>query len=292
MKKESSFSKRELFPYVNGLVLTVFGLLCLLPFLHVISKSVSEETAVTAGKVGLFPVGIQWDTFYFVIVKSGFLSAFRNSLFITIVGTILALLVTVMAAYPLSKPGFKGAKAILMLYVFTMLFSGGIIPGYVLMKSLGLLDSLWSLILPGIIVPFNMLVMKTFFEGIPESLEESAKIDGASYMRILFEIVLPISMPVIATIGLFYGVGYWNSFFNAMIYINSQDLKPLQLFLYEMIVNSDTNLKEMSSDEMMNITSEGVKAATIVVSALPIMVVYPFLQKYFVKGLTLGSVKG
>ncbi|MDF2923793.1 MAG: sugar transporter permease [Paenibacillaceae bacterium] len=284
--------KIEWFSIINGLFLSVLGLVCVLPFLHVASKAVSDDTAVVAGRVGIIPNGFQLDAMRYVLLESSFLNSFRNSVFITVVGTLLALLVTVMASYPLSKPGFKGGKSILMLYVFTMLFSGGIIPNYMLIKGLGLLDNLWALILPSLIVPFNLLVMKTFFEGLPESLEESAKMDGASYIRILFSIVLPISLPVLATIGLFYGVGYWNSFFSAMIYISKQDLKPLQLLLYEMIVNTETDLNQLSPDQLMNLTSEGIKAATIISSALPIIIVYPFLQKYFVKGLTLGSVKG
>jgi putative aldouronate transport system permease protein len=280
------------FDTINVLFLTVLGLVCVLPFLHVAAKSFSDEASVMANKVTFIPIGWNLDSYTFVLMKSGFLAAFQVTVFVTVVGTLLSLAITVMAAYPLSKPEFRGRKAILLLYVFSMLFYGGIIPGYLLMKGLGLLDTVWAMIVPLLVVPFNLLVCKTFFEGLPESIEESAKIDGAGHMRILLMIVLPISLPVLATLGLFYAVGYWNSYFHPLIFISSAHLKPLQLYLYDTMANTNDVLSQQSVEERMNISAEGVRATAVVASVLPILAVYPFLQKYFVHGLTIGSVKG
>ena len=280
------------FDVINGVVLAVLGLLSLIPFLHVVAKSVSDDAAVIAGKVGLYPIGFQTHSFQYVLFESGFFLSLGVTVFVTVVGTFLSLLITVMAAYPLSKPRFRGRKFILLLYVFSMLFYGGIVPSYMLMKALNLLDTIWSMIIPFLVVPFNLLVVKTFFEQLPESIEESAEIDGATNWRILRSIVLPISLPVLATIGLFYAVGYWNNYFHPLLFISSVDLKPLQLYLMDMITSSSENLSKLSIEDSMNLTPESVRAATIVVSIVPILIVYPFLQKYFVQGMTIGSVKG
>jgi putative aldouronate transport system permease protein len=280
------------FDVINGVVLAVLGLLSLIPFLHVVAKSVSDDAAVIAGKVGLYPIGFQTHSYQYVLFESGFFQSLGVTVFVTVVGTFLSLLITVMAAYPLSKPRFRGRKFILLLYVFSMLFYGGIVPSYMLMKALNLLDTIWSMIIPFLVVPFNLLVVKTFFEQLPESIEESAEIDGATNWRILRSIVLPISLPVLATIGLFYAVGYWNNYFHPLLFISSVDLKPLQLYLMDMITSSSENLSKLSIEDSMNLTPESVRAATIVVSIVPILIVYPFLQKYFVQGMTIGSVKG
>lgn len=280
------------FDVVNNALIVVIGLICLLPFLHVLAKSLSNQASVMGNKVTFYPIGMHLEAFRFVFAHTRFFEALQVTLLVTIIGTALSLTLTILAAYPLSKPDFKGRKPILLLYVFSMLFYGGIIPGYILMKGLGLLDTVWAMIVPLLVVPFNLFVCKTFFEGIPESVEESAKIDGATNFRILRSIVLPISLPVVATLGIFYAVGYWNNYFHPLIYISSIDLKPLQLFLFETIANTEELLQEQPDSVRLSMAPEGFRAATVISSIVPILLVYPFLQRYFVTGMTLGSVKG
>jgi putative aldouronate transport system permease protein len=282
----------KVFDIVNIALLFLLAALSIIPFIHVAAKAFSGEMAVISGHVSFWPVDFSLTSIQYVLTKSAFFQSFMNSVFVTVVGTTLSLVFTVLAAYPLSKGSLKGKRFILLLYVFTMLFHGGIIPTYMLIKGLGLLNTLWSIIVPTLIIPFNMLVVKTFFEGVPDGLEESAEIDGAGYMRILVSIILPISLPVLATVGLFYAVHYWNNFFYPVLFISKPEVKPLQVFLYDMITSTESSTGTMSADEAFNISTDGVRAATIIVSTLPILLVYPFLQKYFVKGLTIGSVKG
>ncbi|MFC4599033.1 carbohydrate ABC transporter permease [Cohnella hongkongensis] len=280
------------FDTLNTALLVAVGLICLLPFLHVLAKSLSDQASVMGNRVTFYPIGLHGGAFRFVFEHTRFLDALKVTALVTAIGTALSMTITVLAAYPLSKPEFKGRKAILLLYVFSMLFYGGIIPGYMLMKELGLLDTMWAMIVPLLVVPFNLFVCKTFFEGIPESIEESAKIDGASNFRILLRIVLPISLPVIATLSIFYAVGYWNNYFHPLIYVNSIDLKPLQLFLFDTIANTEELLQEQPDSVRLSMAPEGFRAAAVISSIVPILLVYPFLQRYFVTGMTLGSVKG
>lgn len=282
----------KIFDYINVVILTIVGLLVLMPFIHVLAKSISSGTAVSAGKVGFLPIGFDLSAYEYVLFSSGFLNALIVSIIVTVLGTIIGMIMTIMAAYPLSKPDFKGRKFIVLLYVFAMLFYGGIIPGYVLMKALNLLDTVWAMIIPYLVIPFNLLLIKTFFEGIPEGMEEAAKMDGASQFRILISIVLPISLPVIATTGLFTLVTYWNNFFHPLIFISDPQLKPLPLYLYEMITSTGDAISQMSVEEAMSLTVEGVRAAIIIVTVFPVLIVYPFVQKHLIAGLTLGSDKG
>ncbi|WP_150275475.1 carbohydrate ABC transporter permease [Paenibacillus tepidiphilus] len=273
--------------------LLLLGLMMLLPLANVFSKAVSAEWAITSGKVGIFPVDFQLDTMTEVISSSTFIRAFAVSVGVTLVGTLISILMTALTAYPLSKGNLPGMPFIMVLFIFTMLFSGGLIPNYLLMRQLHLIDNLWVLILPGMISVFNMLVIKSYYESLPEALEESARIDGAKTYTILFRIILPLSMPVIATIALFYAVGYWNDYFGPMIYINDTAKKTLQLYLQDVVMNaSSANVLNKSIDDLMNMSPEGVRAATVVASTVPILFVYPFLQKYFIKGVLIGSVKG
>ncbi|NOU80816.1 ABC transporter permease subunit [Paenibacillus sp. LMG 31459] len=275
------------------LFLIVLGVMMLLPLVNVLSKSVSEEWAITSGKVGILPVGFQLDTLREVISSSMFIRAFCVSVGVTVVGTLISILMTALTAYPLSKRNLPGISFFMVLFIFTMLFSGGLIPNYLLMRQLHLINNLWVLILPGMISVFNMLVIKSYYESLPEALEESARIDGAKTYTILFRIILPLSMPVIATIALFYAVGYWNDYFGPMIYINDTALKTLQLYLQDVVMDaSAANAVNKSVDDLMNMSPEGIRAATVVASTVPILFVYPFLQKYFIKGVLIGSVKG
>lgn len=275
------------------MLLTIFALCTLLPFANVLSKSVSAQWAVVSGKVSILPVGFQLETMKFVVSSRDFVNSFSISVFITVVGGVLSILLTAFSAYPLSKKHIPGVKSVLIIYIFTMLFNGGIVPNYMLIKNLKLLNTVWALILPGMISVFNLLIIKNYYESLPESMEESAKLDGASNITILFRIIIPLSIPVIATISLFYAVAYWNDFFNAMMYITNPRLRPLQLFMMGIVkytANMDELLKD--PDKMLNIPAEGISAATIIASTIPIVLVYPFLQKYFIKGIIIGSEKG
>ncbi|GBG10017.1 carbohydrate ABC transporter permease [Paenibacillus agaridevorans] len=275
------------------IVLIAMGLITLLPFVNVFSKSVSEEWAIMSGQVGIFPVGFQLDTMKFVVTSSQFLNSLWISVIITVAGTLGSLLITALTAYPLSKRELPGMGFIIVLFIFTMMFNGGIIPNYLLVRELGLINNLGSLILPALISVFNMLVIKSYFENLPASLEESAKLEGARNLTILFRIILPLSGPVLATIGLFYAVYYWNDYFHPMLYINSTSLKPLQLYLQDIVMNADTSSAlDKTADDLMNVPAEGVRSATVIASTIPILLVYPFLQKYFIKGVLIGSVKG
>lgn len=276
---------------INYILLTIISLICLLPFVHMIAKSFSGATAVSAGRITFWPQDVTLNTYRYVLQDGLFFSSFKNSIIITIGGTLIALATTTMAAYPLSKPHFRGRKIILMLYVFTMLFYGGMVSIYVFMRSLNLLNTLICQIIPLALSQYNLFVMKTFFEGLPEAIEESAHIDGAGPIRTLVSIVLPLSLPSLATIGLFYAVGYWNSYYHAMLFVTRADVKPLQMYLYELLTKTQ-NLYEVDPVIAAGLSASGMQAAAIVVSTLPILLVYPFLQKYFVKGLTVGSVKG
>ena len=276
---------------LNNLLLALVSLICLLPFVHMIAKSFSGAAAVSAGRVTFYPINFTLNTYRYVLQDSLFFSSFRNSVMITVGGTLLSLTFTVLAAYPLSKQHLRGRRVILLLYVFTMLFYGGMVSIYVFMRTLNLLNTLACQIIPLIVSQYNLFVMKTFFEGIPESIEESAHIDGAGPLRTLVSIVLPLSLPSLATIGLFYAVAYWNNYYHPMLFITRADVKPLQMYLYELITTTQ-NLYEVDPVIAAGLSSSGMQAAAIVVSTLPILLVYPFLQKYFIKGLTVGSVKG
>lgn len=266
----------------------------LLPFLNVASKSVSMDWAVTSGKVGLFPVGFQLENMEFVITNVLFLGAMRNSVLSAAAGTVLSILISCMCAYLLSKKHLPGVKFILILFIFTMIFNGGLIPTYLLYKSLNLLNNPLVLIFPNLLSVFNVLVIKSYYESLPESLEESAKVEGANNFVILAKIIIPVSKPVLATIALFYAVRYWNDYFNPMLYITKAGLKPLQVYLREVIIEMDGLASGLnrSMSEMPNVSSEGVRAATVIASTVPIVLVYPFLQKYFIKGIMIGSIKG
>lgn len=280
---------------LDGFVYTfmiIFALLTLLPFINVLSKAFSQEAAVVSGKVGLYPVGFQLDTMKYVLTSGSFLNALGISVAVTFFGTLSALLLSAITAYPLSKKHVFGVKTVLLLYVFTMLFNGGLIPTYLLMRSLKLINTFQVMILPAILSCHNMLIIKNYFESLPEDIEEAARIDGASYFYIFFKLLLPLSTPVLATIGLFYAVSFWNQYFGPMIYIDNQKLKPLQLYLREVIVDANQALAENNVENMMNASPENVRSAAIIASTVPILLVYPYLQRYFIKGILIGSVKG
>lgn len=296
-------NKKPVHRFVDALkylFLILFALTTLLPFLNLVAKGFSGESAVISGRVLFWPLDPTLKTYSYVLRGNTFFNAFKVSLLITLVGSVSAVVVTAMTAYPLSRSNFRGRKGFLYLWVFIMLFNGGMVPNYMLYRVLGLMDTMWCLMLPGLVSVYNMLLIKNYFETLPDSLEEAARIDGASNMRVLFQIVLPISLPMLATITLFYAVSYWNDYFTARMYISSIDKRPLQLYLYDLINNAlqimnqgaDGNTGALSADDVMNLTPESVRAAAITLSTLPILLVYPQLQKYFVSGIVVGSVKG
>jgi len=281
-----------LFDYINHLILLLLALAALLPFLNVLAKSLSSARAASSGKVFLLPKDIQFETYRYILFESPFMRSFCISAIVTVTGTFLAMLITITTAYPLSRQGFKGRKLFILMYIFSMVFYGGIIPSYLLVKALGLLNTIPSMIIPFLVIQFNMLVVKSYFEQLPVSVEESAKIDGIGNFRILFDIIIPMSKPVIATVSLFYAVAYWNNYFHPMLFIDNPSLKPLQLFLYETIKSPETILEQFTSKKLENISIEGITSTTIICATIPILLMYPLAQKYLISGMTLGAVKG
>ena len=284
----------KVFGIVNASLLIFFGALMLFPFLNLAAKSFSGTTAIITGQVLFWPVDFQTKTYSYVLRQSQFWNSFWVTVRVTIVGTLGAMVVNCLTAYPLSKPWLYKRKFFILFFVFCMLFSGGMVPTYFLIRSLGMINTIWALIVPGVLSVYNMILLKNFFEEIPEAIEESAQLDGAGSLRTLVSIVLPMSLPAIATIGLFYAVGYWDNYMNGILYITSPAKRPLQQYLYQLVtesLNIDAAL-DADTQEQMALTSEAIRSATIMLSCVPIMCVYPFLQKYFVAGLRVGSVKG
>ncbi|RTE11637.1 carbohydrate ABC transporter permease [Paenibacillus whitsoniae] len=280
-----------LFSYVNVLLLSLLSLSTILPFIHIIAKSLSGEAYILAKDIWLWPKGATIDSYQYVLSYKQFYISFYNSVLITVIGTVISMAVTILAAFPLSRKHFPLKRGLMLFFVITMFFSGGLIPTYLVVKQLGLLNTLWSIMLPMALAPFNLILIRNFFFSLPEALEESAVIDGASNLRILTWIYLPLSLPSIATIAMFYAVGYWNSFFQAMMYITNRALMPLQVFLMQLVTNSKPG--DMAVGGALNdLTPESTTAAAIVCVVFPILCVYPFIQKYFVKGVMLGAVKG
>ena len=283
--------KNTAFDYMVYLILAVLGFLCFFPFWYVFVISVSTADSYMADKLHFWPHALDFSEYYRTLVSSGFLRSFGISVLITLCGTLIALVLTIPSAYALSRPQFAPRKLFNGLIMFTMLFSGGMIPSYIVVTRLGLANKLPALFLPMACSAYNLIITKNFMTSLPASLEESARIDGASDITIFFKIVFPLSKPIMAVMALFYGVGIYNDYFNSVLYISSRELYPLQMLLREMIV---ANTMQSSMIGLGNLTnkSEIFKMATVVISIVPILCVYPFLQKYFVKGLMLGAVKG
>lgn len=283
------------FYLANYLLLAIGGLTCALPLLNIISVSLSDHASVASGHVGIWPVRFNLDSYKALFDGTPIVRSFKNSLIITGAGVALSMAFTVLAAYPLSKKQFFARKFFTLAIVFTMLFGIPTIPAFLVNRSLGILDTYWSLWLPGLISAYNMMVLKSFFENIPEEMEEAAWMDGCGDWRLLLQIILPLSMPVLATLTLFYGVGYWNVFQSVLINISDSTKFNLSVLVQNMVANqsllqSINNLRPGEADQMM--TPEGLRSAGLVVMLVPLLAVYPFLQKYFVKGVMIGAVKG
>jgi len=266
---------------------------CVTPFITIIATSFSGHSAILTGKVGLWPVDFHINAYKAVLMDAKFYRSLMVTIFVTVIGTLLNLCLTALTAYPLSK-NIKGRKYIMTFIVFTMLFSGGLIPNYFNVRQLGLLDTVWALILPSGISTFNLIILRTFFMGIPKELEDAAFMDGAGQARILWKVYVPLSKTVLLTLGLFYAVAHWNSYMNAMIYIRNSELYTLQVRLRQLVMGDmATQLTgSLSNEDQQVLVLESVKAAIVVVSTIPIIAVYPWLQKYFVKGVMIGALKG
>ncbi|GHV05264.1 sugar ABC transporter permease [Spirochaetia bacterium] len=272
------------------IVVFLLSVAMLLPILHVAAKAFSAEWAIVTGRVGLWPVGFQFDAMKAIVVSRLFLTAFYNSVFTAVAGTICTLTITAITAFPLSTRGIPGIKGVTLIFVFTMYFSGGIIPTYLLYHSYGLLNTRAILIIPGLINIWHLLIIKNYYEGLPDSIIESARLDGANYFTVFFKLIAPLSLPVYAAIVVFTSVILWNNYFDPMMYINSGRLQTLPLYLRDMIMKaSNVELKAMLLEG--DVSEESMIAASIVASTVPILLVYPFMQRHFVKGVTMGSVK-
>lgn len=283
----------SVFTYSNTIFLTLLSLICVLPLIHVLALSFSSRAAATANIVNFWPVGFTTDAYVKTLGNTMFLKSLWIGVERTVLGAVLSMVVVTMAAYSLSKTNykFKGRQIYIWIFVFTMLFSGGLIPTYILISKLHLIDSIWALVLPPAVSVWNMILMLNFFRTIPEDLEEAAFIDGAGHLRVLWSVYLPVSMPSIATLSLFTMVSHWNSWFDGMIYMSNPDGYPLATYLHSMIVSDNLSRIGVTLDSIENFSNRTIKAAQIFIGALPILIVYPFLQKYFVKGIVLGSVK-
>lgn len=288
-----------LFDIANYAIVTIMLLIVLYPLVFVISSSVSSPTAVMQGRVKLFPVGFDLTAYKTVFGAKDVYIGYRNALLYSVVGTAINVVFTVMAAYPLSRRDFYGRNVLMFIFTFTMYFGGGLIPSYLLIKDLGMINTIWSMMIPGALSVYNVIITRTFFQtSIPDGLLEAASIDGCGNTRFLLTIVLPISGPIIAVNALFYAVGHWNSYFDALLYLNKRQLFPLQIFLREILVQNKLDFSNVKSglqlaelqkkQEVFNL----LKYALIIVASVPLMIVYPFVQKNFVKGMMIGSIKG
>lgn len=278
---------------VNNLLLLIVCVIIAYPMLYVVSASLSNPLAVMRNEITFWPKGITFIGYEKVFTNPEVWTGYRNTILYTVTGTALNLILTASGAFALSRKDFKGRNFWTMYITFTMFFSGGLIPSYMLIKTLRLYNTFWVMIIPGAISVWNMIIMRTFFQSnVPMELQEAAIIDGCNDLKIFFKIALPLSKPILAVMVLFYGVNHWNSFFNAMIYLDDRSRYPLQLILREILIQniSQENVAGPAADQQ--IVGEGIRYSLIIVATVPILLVYPFIQKYFVKGVLIGSIKG
>lgn len=283
----------RIFNVILYALLLLFSLATVLPFVYIMAVSFATPAEVVKGGLLLVPSHVTAAAYKYIFSTDTMVRALFVSIYITVLGTAINLIFTALTAYPLARPTFKGRRVILLMVLLTMLFSGGMIPTYFVVKSFGMINSYWALMIPTAISAFNLIVLRNFFQQIPDGLEDSARIDGCTDIGILFRIVLPLSMPAMATFGLFYAVGHWNTYFNAVMYINDTQKFPVQIVLRQIVLLSQSQIGDStSSQEQTDYLPQTVRMASIVVATLPILCVYPFLQKHFAKGVMLGSVKG
>lgn len=280
------------FQVVNAFVLTALVVITLYPFVNILARSFSATDDIRAGRVNLWPRGFNVTTYTHVMSDSAFWINYKNTVEYTVVATAISMVLTTCYAYVLSKKELKGRTALIGIAMFTMFFNGGIIPNYVLVSQLGLRNSLWAIVIPNAISVFNLLVMKAFFESLPVELEEAAAVDGLGTYRILLRIVLPLSKAVIATMTLFYAVSFWNSWFSAFLYMDRSDLFPVTVYLRNLIAGETSLTNEQMASDLSLQIGANIQSVTVVLTVLPIMFIYPFIQRYFVSGVMLGAVKG
>ncbi|GMK45313.1 MULTISPECIES: carbohydrate ABC transporter permease [Paenibacillus] len=294
MAKQYRSASGTAFDITNVILLSVISLLAVLPFIYIIAGSFASDAELTKRAVFLIPKTFTTAAYQFIFSTDTILQSIKVSLYVTVVGTAVNLFFTVTMAYALSKRNLMGRNTVLNLIVFSMLFGGGLIPTYLVVRDLHLLDSFWALMLPGAISAFNLIIVKNFFQELPAELEEAARIDGCTELGLLWKIVLPLSMPVLATFTLFYAVGHWNNFYSALLYINDPQKWPLQVMLRQIVLLSQTAAGDINSMDPNFVAppDQSIKMAVIVIGTIPILLVYPFLQKHFAKGVLIGSVKG
>lgn len=275
-------------------IVGILALACIIPFIHVAAKSLSSDAAIYANKVFIIPKGINIQAYKTVMGDSSMMRSLWFTVFLTVVFTVLGMITTIFAAFVLTKSRLKGRAFFATMFLITMYFGAGIIPEYLLMDTIGLLDTVWVLLLPLLFSAYNMIILRSFMQSsIPDSLIEAAELDGCDDFRTLFQIVLPLSKPVLATLALFYAVGRWNSFMDALYYIQNTNLYPLQLKLYNLVnASGETGALSQEAGGVQQQAAEVVKSATIMFATIPIIIVYPFVQKYFVTGVMVGAVKG
>ncbi|TYP73156.1 carbohydrate ABC transporter permease [Paenibacillus methanolicus] len=292
MRIKRSMGERT-FDAVNAILLAICCLAVAIPLLYVVAGSLSSNEAIMHSEVRLWPVGFNLDNYDFVIHNAVFWRSFGVTIMIVVIGTAINMVMTLLTSYPLSKAWLGGRRPIMLFIIFTMIFQAPMVPMYLLIKELHLLDSIWALIIPSALSAFNMLLCITFLRSIPEELFEAARVDGMNEYRILWRIVTPLSMPINVTLMLFYAVGHWNNYLGPLLYVTDRAKQPLQLYLYNLISQFDMDsaggesVLELSS----RLTPQGLQMATIVVATVPVVIIYPFLQKHFIKGALLGSVK-
>ncbi|WHY18141.1 carbohydrate ABC transporter permease [Paenibacillus sp. G2S3] len=276
-------------------VLTLVVIAVLYPLIFIISSSISSPAAVTSGRVWLWPVDISFKGFKVLLNTTEIITGYGNSIFYTAAGTLISITLTVMVAYPLSRKGLFGRNMLMMIITFTMIFNGGLIPTYLVVKEMNLIDTRWALLIPNAIWVWQVIIARSFFQSsIPEELLEASEIDGCSDMRFIWSVVLPLSKPILAVLVLMYAVGQWNAYFDALIYLKSADLFPLQLVLRSIIIQNNSAGGAMDVGKLVEKQqlSELLKYSLIVIATLPVLVIYPFVQRYFVQGMLVGSVKG
>ena len=279
------------FRAVNAVVLLVVAAVTLYPFVNIVAQSFSDEQAIRTGRVNLLPHGFNVKTYEIIASDPAFWNSYLNTVVYTATATAISLVLTTTYAYVLSKHHLKGRGLLVGVAVFTMFFNGGLIPNYVLISELGMKNTLWAVVLPNAISVFNLLVMKAFFEGLPKELEEAATVDGLNTYGVLFRIVLPLSKAVIATMVLFYAVANWNSWFSAFLYLDRADLFPVTVYLRNMVAGATTATSMGSADADVGQVNSNIKSVTMVLTVLPVLAIYPFVQRYFVSGVMLGAVK-
>ncbi len=285
----------KIFYFIVNLVLALFFAMILLPLINIVASSFSTADAVGKGKVLLWPVQPTLEGYKAVFTYKGIWRAYGNTIFYTVVGTTMDMAMTLMCAYPLARRNLPLKKPVVMLFMFTMLFSGGMIPSYILMKNLGLLNTVWCLLLPGLISVYNLIVCRTFMQNIPTDIEEAAKIDGCSDIRYFFSMVLPLSTTVMAVLSLYYAVGHWNEYFNPWLYLTNTKLYPLQMILRTILIQNSFDPESVTSEDDIlgnKALQDLLKYSLIIVSSAPILMAYPWVKRFFMKGVMLGALKG